>query len=492
MSKSNEKMEIERLFIAEYENAQRWTAGKKGILSSIKENDYYLIFRTGKDKIPSPIYQKIIEDMGQHKIVLEAEILGNADYLNFIEAKIRAYASPITNVYFLDMESVYDELKSRLEDIVNVQSCRDFKVGRRLTKKKTIMKTSNKPNINIDEDNSEIFSTMNDVINSNDEDNIAINIEDVDAHTTSNSQQVSVDDIENDNIDIPNSNLDVSNENIKDDINQDINENASENIKEKMDSIKDENNPHLNLKKDDINNPHLDKDISDSSRRPFNENIGKSKEIKRQHTPLDLGDIADVVGLDKPKIDPSMQERMKKIKERKEDDYKQPSRNNDVPKQDSSAVNGRPSRGPRGNGTQGGGFGQKKPQQKVQGDTPSIQELERQIFGGTQVTISFDKTYTELDDEKAKMVELLMKRLIENINKLAKKVTEYDFNHAKYLELITTLVKSIDYNDFLDSWDIMEPGYPLNIDEKTYSFLYDEAQYYSQVCEMLYENDNWA
>lgn len=119
------------------------------------------------------------------------------------------------------------------------------------------------------------------------------------------------------------------------------------------------------------------------------------------------------------------------------------------------------------------------------------QQLEKAIFGTEQEHRKTEKTYTELDDSKAKTVSLLAERLIGNINKLVRGIRDYGFQYEDYMELVSTLVKSNSLSDFREGWATVHPGCELNLDEETYGMLYKEAMYYAKACDVLYGEDRW-
>lgn len=588
---------INRLFIAEYEQAKYWTGGKRNILTSIKDGDFYLIFKTGKNFIPSPMYQQIIEDMDTYKEVYDVEALGDEDYLRFIKSKVDRFSNENTNVYFLYMESIFDVMKEQFPNVANVQSCKNFRVGRIATKKKTVMKTdSQKPK----SDNSDLFSGMNEVIT----------IDDVNVHTTNQTisseemnnieppkREKSVGTNENRNTNVnnrenkekekkeervpekpqekktekkeekqekeekkqtPNGNsgqpqkkntpptkeevkkpqeketakettkqtnenssfisaedllgeesyeeekkdirLNIKKEEEKEEKREEKQEAKKPNVEQPiLNTKKDYENIGVNTRKEPPNTPHPTQPSPPPRREPPKNKPNEEREKKdggrKIESTIDFSAFGDVIlGEDIKGNKEQTAENIRKMEQRGREQKEKPM---GEPRQTNvSGVQGSAPqpRQPRQQRPQRGGPQpvQKRPMgSSSSGDTLTIQELERQIFGEKQVTVSYDKEYKEVDDQKARMTNSIMERLIANINKFAKKVLEYDFNRAKYVELISMLIKSIDYNDFLDGWDIVEPGYPLLIDEKTYAALRDEALYYSKICEMLYEEDNW-
>lgn len=125
-------------------------------------------------------------------------------------------------------------------------------------------------------------------------------------------------------------------------------------------------------------------------------------------------------------------------------------------------------------------------------DEISIKDLERIIFGNKVISKEFKVTYTELDNAKAKLISLLFDRMVESIKSLIKNIKECDFTTHQYLNLVTTLIKSNSYTDFILSYEVVEPGFKLDLKLDVYNYLYEEACYYSKVCKVLYDEDLWA
>ena len=82
-------------------------------------------------------------------------------------------------------------------------------------------------------------------------------------------------------------------------------------------------------------------------------------------------------------------------------------------------------------------------------------------------------------------------RLINDIKLLIKGIDKYEFSYDEYMELISTLIRSDDLNDFTEGWSIVHPGCDLNLSEQIYQSLYKEACHYARACEVLYSEDYW-
>lgn len=490
MENKKTPQKVGRLFVTEFESTKDWTNGKRSILSNIKEDDLYLIFKSGKGVYPSPTYQQIIEDMGEYKIILDGEPLDDNDYIQYIKQEIEKYSDSNTYIYFLSMDEIYLKLKTELTEFADVQSSKTFSVGRKRTKSKLKPSPQKKPQ---EKDNSDLYDAIHTITVTPD-----INIPQYEEAETqpynSNDTQTSFEAKPKQMDEIPKPIVEDKKEEIK---NSSFaftpkNENTTMHQEEKP-----KTNPNLNLDKSyEDKGVNLDKNYENQGL-----NLGKNYESQGVNTHKDI----------KTPYDDAI--RNNQTQSRVTPPPRQNNLGNNTPPRTSqtsppptrplggSGVQGSPppNRNPQGaRPTPGGNVGGRglggrgKPTTPSPESDMSIQELERIIFGGKQEKVSFEKVYTELDDSKAQTVNLYMERLIENINKFAKKVVDYNFDHAQYVSLVTTLVKSTDYMDFMDSWEVVDPGRPLGIDEKTYASLLREARYYAKVCETLYENDEWA
>lgn len=141
--------------------------------------------------------------------------------------------------------------------------------------------------------------------------------------------------------------------------------------------------------------------------------------------------------------------------------------------------------------------GKRAPLKKMQPDTInidllSVNDIEKMIFNNRTKDNKFNIEYTDLDNSKAELVGFLYDRLIESVNSIIPNADELNLTVEQYWNLINTIIKSNDYIDFQESISVVLPGYQLDMTEETYSYLFDEAQYYAKVCNVLYDEDAWA
>jgi hypothetical protein len=120
------------------------------------------------------------------------------------------------------------------------------------------------------------------------------------------------------------------------------------------------------------------------------------------------------------------------------------------------------------------------------------EDLEKAIFGAVIVDKVEERVYTPLDDAKAQMVTLFADRFIQHAELLIKGIKKHEFSFEEYMELISTLVRSDNINDFKEGWGIVHPGCTLDIEADTYIALRNEAMYYTSVCDTFFVGDKWG
>lgn len=475
-----------RLFVAEYEYADEWTRGDRSILK-VKEDDFYLIFQSGKKIPPSLDCQKIICEMGTHKKMYVCEILPDKDYYTYVKQEILNYSDENTNIYFLGMENAYILLKDEFDYAANVKQCKDYKsIGRikKKTKDKTAMSKANKNS----SDNSDIFCAMGTFVNP------SINTPEY---------PDTMDMIQKEN------KTGQNNENKKKNIKPHTNDkkegkkaekHAIDNLTESLSSsntIHQDNIPEGQNKKDSLKSSG-----NDMKKTGNKENIETgNKKTKEKQTENVEEDIIDAHKGDnnvppklKPNPHPGQPDSRPDIK--RSSSQQRPHVQGSADAQPDNAQGGvQGVQGTMRNNRQQnmrGNFGGKN-RAAASPQTPdlSLQQIEDLIFGTQQTQQDFSHVYTEIDDNKARMSDSLIDRFSEELCTLSKTVRGYDFNRADYVLVLTTLVKSEGYEDFVSSWDVAKSGYQLGIDERVYAQLYKHAVYCSKVFDMLYKEDKF-
>ena len=72
---------------------------------------------------------------------------------------------------------------------------------------------------------------------------------------------------------------------------------------------------------------------------------------------------------------------------------------------------------------------------------------------------------------------------------LAKKAEAGEFAEEKYYEFIEMIMRSYDYKDFMNCWNMFNSDTKLNISEELYSDIRSQSEYYCNLCAMLYIKD---
>lgn len=100
---------------------------------------------------------------------------------------------------------------------------------------------------------------------------------------------------------------------------------------------------------------------------------------------------------------------------------------------------------------------------------------------------------TELDEKKVDLSNAVFLRLAARIRNaipvIAKKAEAGEFAEEKYYEFIEMIMRSYDYKDFMNCWNMFNSDTKLNISEDLYSDIRSQSEYYCNLCAMLYIKD---
>ena len=100
---------------------------------------------------------------------------------------------------------------------------------------------------------------------------------------------------------------------------------------------------------------------------------------------------------------------------------------------------------------------------------------------------------TELDEKKVDLSNAVFLRLAARIRNaipvIAKKAEAGEFAEEKYYEFIEMIMRSYDYKDFMNCWNMFNSDTKLNINEDLYSDIRSQSEYYCNLCAMLYIKD---
>lgn len=473
----NEK-KYQKIYVAEYENANAWTREKKDILSKIQPgNDFFLIFQTGKGgTFPSPTVQEVIMEMGDNKELISCPELEDHDYIVHIESMIKKYASKTTYVYFLAMDETCLRVKSDMDgEVAGIEAARNFLVGRRKTDKKKSNKMGggknpkhNTAKPSSDNDNSDLFFVLN---------NEDVNPE---VHYPKNDSE-------------------------KEETNNSYYEVPPKQEEEKIFEPEKEHPDKENEREQKETTPE-NKDKSSEEQK-----IGKEEKKKKEEekSKIDFGSKkTDPLDVDKepPKTDKKGNEEQQVKNERKEPETekKEPKSEgekkeenqrrfgsatqgncfNKKPNESADTVQGEK---PSGNQTNRRMTGKKPMQQSPSSSAPnmSLQELEDLIFGVETEKMDFSRVYTDWDNSRADTISKRIDVFKEKLHKCTTRPQELGFNDELYNMLIQVLVKSKDYKDFIESWHVVYPE-ALGLEEKNYHGLYIDAVEIMNIANALY------
>lgn len=448
-----------RVFVAEFEYMEQWTNGyKHAIKTSTNDDDFYLVFRTGKQITEGPELKKLIDLIDDHMKLFSCEDISDSDYIQFVLNTVLGYAGENTCVYFLLMDELYAELKDRLEDKVQyVASHKNFRVGRgiknRGRKKINEMDKKNKNRERKSEE--DLFAGLTNLTegvnpginipyeNPSSEDEIADRHFDGQIRSESEEWQANSTDSASEN-NRNDSSVDTHKENEK---NNSINKNVKNNHSNSMpEDLQKESDNSLNSKDKSIKNDTKDSQTADKASEKASEFSNKSR-TDRANPAADRAGSSMGVGSRSPVGGPS---RMQKPNMQR--------------------------RGPQGPSPY---------------DNTSMQDIEDLIFQQANEIKVDKKQYTKLENDEIQVTIGLFERLVSNINKFARGIAEYGFDDSAYNKLIVTFVKAENYDDFVNSWNCTMPGKPVNIDEKIYESIKKEAMYYNKVCQMFMIHDKW-
>ena len=100
---------------------------------------------------------------------------------------------------------------------------------------------------------------------------------------------------------------------------------------------------------------------------------------------------------------------------------------------------------------------------------------------------------TELDEKKVDLSNAVFLRLTARIRNaipvIAKKAEAGEFAEEKYYEFVEMIMRSYDYEDFMNCWNMFNSDTKLNISEGLYSDIRSQSEYYCNLCAMLYITD---
>lgn len=473
---------IYRLYLAEYEQIATWmTGGSNAILKYLKPYDMYIVYMTGRAKLPFERYRRILDSMGEQCIFIDARQMPDSELHQHMLNQIDIYANENTHIYFLCNPQDYQSLRGQINKGIEISLKSSFRTG----------KFDVPPDINTDSCPEEISADI-----------IPASLFETKSNEQDKKELSSSDDNEKQRYNLSESAVDgnvIKPGDIKTAIVADGNKKVKEGEDSKAHSVK----PRRNKKA----NPRTKKQKADKPKNGTDDSRGVGNHISE--TPMEafmmmfgsrIGDEAQRA----PASTPTPEKRSKVPSDNKEveSSASQFSQELDHPPENKQELTGKEtSLGRQSKDKQDVKNDQKTWKERISGRSNEnshssrsasvIQDIEKAIFGTKQAYAEITKEYTDLDDSKARTVSLMSDRLINDINLLIKDIKKYDFSYDSYMELISTLIRSDNLNDFKEGWSVVHPGCELNLTEQIYTALYKEACHYAKTCEVLYSEDLW-
>lgn len=120
----------------------------------------------------------------------------------------------------------------------------------------------------------------------------------------------------------------------------------------------------------------------------------------------------------------------------------------------------------------------------------TLDEIEKEIFLGDFKSGEVVRNYTELDNSKARTAELTFERFIRGLNGYIAKEVRETLTKDDYRLFLITILKAYSYKDFVEGWKTLN-AFEIELDEREFNYIKDEANYYSDMCKMFYATDKW-
>lgn len=142
-------------------------------------------------------------------------------------------------------------------------------------------------------------------------------------------------------------------------------------------------------------------------------------------------------------------------------------------------------------GARDGSFSRGRPSRAAAPEVKKTQkELEREIFGSySNFSDSVEAEASEMEDAKAVLILQYFNRLKEHINDKIAGFAEAKMDDDFYNQVIILFIKCDKEKDFILSFQSIVPGYIVSITKGAFPVLKQEAMYYYDVCNDLYNSD---
>lgn len=513
---------VTRLFVTEYEETKKWTnGGKRSILNKIEDGDLYLIFKSGKGMIPPPSCIGIIDEMKNHKLLIDCEELSDSDYRQMILQTALKYSDNDTSIFFLSMEEIYLELREFFDENMDIRSAVAFNMlGRKDSRqKKNLVMSTGQKNKGGSKDkkktgdgtvSSDVFDAVAGIVSDNIIPDIAIsqgNIPPVPVKSDVDiiKERIQAERTSKKSHEMPAGNGVKTPSPVEYDIPNILDEDKPYAKDQKTDY--DENGENVdNGRKDNMNHtdknnakktPHPDKTWEERTKKDAGDKDKEKEDKEKENEKKEEGKAPRPsyrAASDRPNpMAGGMHQSERAVTGDMGTGGTDSGSGNPNDRGNGMGMGGRPSsvtgRPVGNNGQQRGGGRGRQPSQPAPPNNMSLQEIEKLIFTSKVETETFDKVYTDTDVAKMNLIEELTKRFISKANTLSPNLASYNMSYGMYVKLISVIAKSSDYADFVKSWDVMESSMPLGLTEPAYKILYKGARHYAEECRHLYDDD---
>lgn len=482
---------IYRLYIAEYEKCETWlsSGGKSSFLKYLNPYDLFVVYMTGRSKLPFDSYRRTLDNAGDQCIFVDARQMSDPDLHEHMLAQINKYSNANTHIYFLCNLEDYQALRGRIETGIEVSYKQNYRTGKiEIPASEDEEPAPFPPKAEATEICADVGSNS---FTDEGPDNQAppgqesapppkepdapvIPVNEVPAPEAADSA-VKKETEENPNPEAPK-------------------QGGGKKKKPLKKKPSDGQGNHISNAPMDAFMTMFGGKIGDESQRAPGSTPAPKKEPKKEHPKADSQKQEDPSDAHREKTD---NQNIRKDSPKKKPRFPKPNAEPRPKKEEKKELNSSDAE-PKSTGQR-----DPMPEQDwvtrisgtekapVRNKGSKIQDIEKAIFGTKQASFDIEKQYTALDDSKAKTVSLMADRLINDIKLLIKGIDKYKFSYDEYMELISTLIRSDDLNDFTEGWSIVHPGCDLNLSEQIYQSLYKEACHYARVCEVLYSEDYW-
>lgn len=475
---------IQNLFIAEYETAQGWISGNiSRFKSSVKDTDFYLLYQIGRHPLPPPGIEMVIKSLGERVRIVDATQIDDEEMVQHMVSEIQSTDQNTISVWFLQLREECKTVQKQLPDY-RITYSDTFQIGRRGRKPAQKVTTATEAEDNLP------FPEAKEKVNSDrlrEETGPSKPKSGPNKNRAPKGKRQHLDHSEKRSENNPSQATNLESD--KAETKKGSEEDAASKKTEQKKNAQEKKSPSpagigmadifdsLNLFASPIPSGTRQRDETPADNRAELNSAAMSdstSDDEAERIRKEVDQIIEQAGA-KGKADSTDQEAGKAEQHRQ-------SRKPSSPKSAPTS---------RGDNRRGDKAKPPKQGDKTQSKETSTSDLMRIIFGARHDEKKYEHEFTEIDNSKAQMVSTLEDRLIRNIDLLVKGVKEYQWDYSEYMQFIITLIRSSDCTDFLQSWGIVSPNHPIQMNKTVYKAIFDEADYYARVCDLLYAEDNW-